>query len=220
MLNIGDQIILESTYAEKLEFYKCKVVEKKADNFYVDYPIHMDTNRTVYLVDGTQLKVTFVTKDGNVFLFESEVVGRIKQDIPMIMLNYPGKDQLLKIQRRQFVRIETSVDVAVHAIDDEFDPFTTTTFDISAGGAALVIPKALPFKRGMFISTWFILPMQNGDYHYITIKSKVVRMVDLHNEYKKISVQFVETSPKERQLLLRFTFDRQLAMKKKGIEPN
>ena len=40
----------------------------------------------------------------------------------------------MKIQRSQFVRIETAVDVAIHPMNREFEPFTAMTEDISAGG--------------------------------------------------------------------------------------
>ena len=31
----------------------------------------------------------------------------------MLKLSYPGDDQLIKIQRREFVRVDTAIDVAV-----------------------------------------------------------------------------------------------------------
>lgn len=211
-------MLLELTYSEKTEKYKCKLAEREGNNLYIDYPINQETNKTAFLLDGTQLKATFLAEDGTVYLFESEVKGRVKLKIPMMILSYPGDEHLVKIQRRQFVRVETPVDVAIHPESNEFIPFVSVTDDISAGGAAIIAQTSSSLKANMQIHTYFVLAMQNGDNYYLRLKSKVIRVSELQNGKTLISVQFMETSPQDRQLLLRFCFDRQLAMKKKGLE--
>lgn len=218
MINIGDVLLLEPSHSEKVEKYKCKIVEKSENKIYIDYPVNMETNRTVFLMDGTQLKGTFVSEDGSVYLFESEVLRRVKQKIPMIVLSYPNDEYLVRIQRRQFVRVETAVDVAIHPIHTEFSPMISITEDISAGGAAIICQNTSAILPNMMIDNWFVLPMQNGEIHYLKLKSKVVRILERKDSKPVASVQFVETSPSDRQLLLRFCFDRQLAYKKKGLE--
>ncbi|MDM5229371.1 flagellar brake domain-containing protein [Cytobacillus sp. NJ13] len=218
MINIGETLLLELTYSEKTEKYKCKLAEREGNNLYIDYPINQETNKTAFLLDGTQLKATFLAEDGTVYLFESEVKGRVKLKIPMMILSYPGDEHLVKIQRRQFVRVETPVDVAIHPESNEFIPFVSVTDDISAGGAAIIAQTSSSLKANMQIHTYFVLAMQNGDNYYLRLKSKVIRVSELQNGKTLISVQFMETSPQDRQLLLRFCFDRQLAMKKKGLE--
>ncbi|KAB2338962.1 pilus assembly protein PilZ [Cytobacillus depressus] len=218
MLKIGDVLFLEPSYSNKIEKYKCKVVEMGNKYIYIDYPINLNTDRTVFLIDGTLLKGTFVTGDGTVYLFECEVLRKVKANIPMIIISYPGDEQLDKIQRRQFVRVETAVDVAVRPINGEFVPFVTVTDDISAGGAALISDKSKRLAQNIIIHNWFVLPMQNGETHYLKLKGKVVRIVELNKTKSIISIQFIDITPLERQLLLRFCFDRQLAYKKKGIE--
>lgn len=218
MINIGDGLLLEPKYSDKMERYKCKLVEKIGDNLYIDYPINLETNRTVFLIDGTQLKISFVASDGSVYLFECEVLKRVKSNIPMIVLSYPGNEQLIRVQRRQFVRVETAVDVAVHPTQSEFSPFVTVTDDISAGGAAIIVPKQNLLKENMIINNLIVLPFQNGEIHYLKLNSKLIRLVELSESKSIISVQFLEISANDRQLLLRFCFERQLALKKKGLE--
>ncbi|MBT2689992.1 flagellar brake domain-containing protein [Bacillus sp. ISL-47] len=218
MLKIGEALILEIKYSEKSEKYKCKLVEREGNNLYIDYPINQETKKTAFLLDGTQLRATFVAADGSVYFFESEVLGRVKLKIPMMIISYPGNEHLMKVQRRQFVRIETSVDVAVHPVRDECAPFVSVTDDISAGGAAIIADKSCSLKANMQLHTYFVLPMQNGESHYLKLRSKVIRISERSNGKSIISVQFMEISPQDRQLLLRFCFDRQLAMKKKGLE--
>jgi c-di-GMP-binding flagellar brake protein YcgR len=136
----------------------------------------------------------------------------------MLILSYPGDEHLVKIQRRQYVRVETTADVAVHPTNSEFKPFTTVTDDISAGGAAILINDKHGILAGQTLQLWVVLPMQSGEIHYLKVKSKVVRLIPLDDSRMKASLQFVDMSPQDRQLFLRFSFDRQLLMKKKGLE--
>ncbi len=217
MMKIGSQFILEIKYSDKFEKFKCKLVERKGQFIYIDYPINTETKKTAFFIDGTQLKCSFVAQDGSVYLFESEVVGRVRQNIPMIILSYPGDDQLIKIQRRQYVRVETAVDVAVHPLNKEFAPFVTVTSDISAGGAAIIAPNSLKLQPGNQLHVWLVLPMHSGEYHYLKINAKVIRIIPADDLRNKVSLQFAEVNAHERQILLRFCFDRQVVMRKKGL---
>jgi c-di-GMP-binding flagellar brake protein YcgR len=218
MINIGDTIILEPKHSSEDEKYRCKLVEKNGEQLYIDYPVSMKTAKTVFLLDGTQLKGSFVGKDNTVYLFETEVQGRVKQKIPMITLSYPGKDQLVRVQRRQYVRVDTSVDVAVHSAKGEFSPFVTVTSDISAGGAALILPLNSELKSGTIIDCWVVLPMQSGDYHYIMLRSRVIRVLPGQNgDRSKMPIEFINITESERQLLIRFSFERQLNLKRKDF---
>ncbi|MBM7661224.1 c-di-GMP-binding flagellar brake protein YcgR [Bacillus mesophilus] len=218
MINIGDTIILEPKNSIENEKYRCKLVEKKGELIYIDYPVSMDTGKTAFLLEGHQLKGSFVGKDNTVYLFETEVKARVKNDIPMIVLSYPGEEQLVRIQRRQFVRVDTSVDIAAHPIKGEFTPFVTITSDISAGGAALILPPNGKIKPGTIFNCWVTLPMQSGDYHYLVLKSKAIRIIPGRNEERdKMPIEFVDISNSDRQLLIRFSFETQINFKRKGI---
>jgi c-di-GMP-binding flagellar brake protein YcgR len=219
LIQIGDVLTLELNSQEKEpEKFKCRLVDIKDHEFYIDYPISLKTNKAAFLLDGTQLKVTFVGNDGSsIYLFESDINGRVKKNIPMLILTYPGDQHLIKIQRRQYVRVETAVDIAIHPPGFEFAPIATTTDDISAGGAAVLVPNEIGLKNDMRITVWLVLIMQNGEYHYLKLPGRIVRIIPYNETRNKISVQFTEVSNQERQLLLRFSFERQLEAKKKGL---
>jgi c-di-GMP-binding flagellar brake protein YcgR len=218
MIQIGDIITLELKNSDQVEKYKCRLVDRKDKEFYIDYPLSIDTNRTVFLLDGTQLNATFVGPDGSsVFLFETEIKGRIKKNIPMLILSYPGNENLIKIQRRQYVRIETAIDIAVHPLDFEFSPFTAISDDISAGGTSFLIPIDSDLRQGMNVQIWMVLVVQNGEYHYMKLQGKIARIIEFNETRYKVSLQFVDITSQETQLLLRFCFDRQLEIRRKGL---
>lgn len=218
MIGIGETIILEPKHTDQEERYRCRLVERKGNNLYIDYPVNLKTNRTVYLLTGMQMKASFISHDGSVYIFDTEVIDRVKLNIPVFLISYPGQEKLVKIQRRQYVRVETSIDVAVHPYENEFKPFTTITADISAGGIAIPLVNDVNIEPNQILRTIFVCPMQSGDYHYLELKSKVIRLVDIGENQKRASLQFIDITEKEKQIILRLCFERQLALRKKGLK--
>ncbi|HWI48347.1 MAG TPA: flagellar brake domain-containing protein, partial [Rummeliibacillus sp.] len=143
-LKIGTNIILESISSETSERFRCKIVEQKNNAIYIDYPIDVKTNKTSFLLEGSQYRASFVDDSKVAHAFKTQVLGRIKSNIPMIMLSFPTDDEIIKIQRREFVRVLTPVDIAVE-FEHQFYQFITE--DISAGGLAIIINQPVPFKE-------------------------------------------------------------------------
>lgn len=213
MLKIGTILTLEPVQTDKAEKYRCKVVEFKDSKLYIDYPVHTETDRTVFLIDGTQLKVSFVYNETIVYSFHTEVTGRKKSNIPMICLHFPGVNELVKVQRRQFVRVDVSVDAAIITPQDSFPTITT---DISAGGCAVKVQKNQAYEEGMGVEIILVLPMQTGEYHYFNVPGRIVRVWE-KGLNKIASLEFTELKDMQQQNILRFCFEKQLALRNKGL---
>lgn len=203
-------IILEKSHSDQPETYRCKLMDIREGVLYIDYPVNIHTNRIDYLINGTHLKGTFVGKDQNTYLFTTKIEGRVRENIPLLLLDYPGDESLQKIQRREYVRVSLSANVNVEPINDEFEPFTALTTDISAGGAAITVPQTNKINTQTYLLLHFIFEMKNRDVHELPIQVKVKRIVDVYNNRKKVSVEFVDVTETERQILLRYCFERQL----------
>jgi c-di-GMP-binding flagellar brake protein YcgR len=215
MLKIGDALMLEPLDGGG-EKYKSKVLEIGDHYIHISYPIYEKTGKTVFLLNGMQFKASFVGQDDCLYLFETEVTGKVRQPVPMVVLAYPGADKLVRIQRRRYVRVKVNTDVAIHPLHQEFTPFATMTSDISAGGAAVVLPpryerQLLP---GMVVEAWLVLTMRSGEYHYLKIKAKIVRIFQGENGINKASLQFLDVAPQDRVRLIRYSFERQLEARK------
>lgn len=222
MIFIGDTLIIEPIHGESNgEQYKSRVLGKAEKSIYIEYPIHLVTNKLLFLMNGAQMRVNFVTSEGIAYLFHSEVIGRKKDNnVPMLILSLPAENQMVKIQRRQFVRIETSVDIAIHPYekDGQFEPFTTVSLDFSAGGAAVIVPKHISLQENSKLKVSLVLPLQNGEYNYLHLLAESKKIFDYNEHSNKMTIEFLEVDPADRQSMLRFSFDRQLSLKKKGIE--
>ena len=90
--------------------------------------------------------------------------GRLNKGIPMLKLTYPGDDQLIKIQRREFVRVESAIDIAVEK-DGRFTQFVAE--DLSAGGVALISLDRDTFKEDELLSLTIVLPFVNHEIKYV-----------------------------------------------------
>ena len=212
-IKIGTMLILEPTYTERVERFRCKVVEQKDGVIYIDYPINTITKKTAFLIDGAQFRVTFNDESKQSFAFNTEVLGRKKGNIPMIMLNCPPDEEFIKIQRREFVRVETPVDVAVE-YDNRFTQLVAD--DISAGGVLLALQGAVNFKIGDEVRLTIVLPYTNKEIRYVQTDALVVTTFERNNR-TLASVQFTDTDDIDKQYIVRFCFERQLQIRKKEL---
>lgn len=213
MFEIGMTLMMQPSSDQ--EKYRSKLVDVKESNWLIDYPINQATGKLKLFLEGTRFTISFVGKDQSVYTFETEILSRKKEgNIPVLEISYPGDGHLTKIQRREFVRVETAVDVAVHSVHGEFSPFTAITADVSAGGAALVLPQNHRLVEGNLISCYFVLPLSNGEYHYVNVKCNVIRIIPGRNKRDKAPVQFVDLTEKDRHAFVKLCFDRQLAEKR------
>ncbi len=210
-LKIGTALILEPTYTDRVEKFRCKVVEQENNIFYIDYPTNTVTNKTAFLVDGSQFRATFMTDDKISYAFNTEVLGRKLGNIPTIMLACPPITEFVKIQRREFVRVETSVDIAIE-YKNHYHQFVTE--DISAGGLAIHLNKEVPFKEGETVNLTIVLPFMNGEIRYVKTTGKLIRIIE-KNQLKLASLQFSDTENIDKQYIVRFCFERQLLNRRK-----
>lgn len=220
MLNIGDTLNLEIDEGDDKEkqHFKCRLVDRVKDYLFIDYPINQRTKRVGFFHDGTQFQVSFIGKDQAVYLFETQLQGRQKGRIPMLIIRDPGKEKYIRVQRREHVRVETAIDVAVHHKDKEFSPFTSLTADISGGGIALVLPRGHNLSSGKDIICWLSLPMQTGEIKFIQVDCHVIRIIPSKgNSKEKATIEFIDIKERDRQTIISYCFERQLYLRKKGL---
>lgn len=212
-LKIGTLLTLEPTYTERVEKFRCRVVELKDNFIYIDYPINIATNKTAFLVDGAQFRGSFTNEAKQSYVFNTEVVGRRSGNVPMMLLTCPAPEEFIKIQRREHVRVETPVDVAVE-YDGQFHQFVAE--DISAGGTAIILRNAVNFEDGADVKMTIVLPFSNGEIRYVQTAARIVRIFE-RDEIRVATVQFTDTDDIDQQHIVRFCFERQLMIRKKEM---
>ncbi|MFD1018507.1 flagellar brake protein [Thalassobacillus hwangdonensis] len=218
MFKIGAPISLELEHDDQShhDVYKCKIVDLKNNYLYVDYPISERTGRTSIFFEGTQFKVKLMGNDQAVYMFETEIIARKKKKIPVLVLHFPGKDKMMKIQRRKYVRVETAIDTAAHPLEGNFQPFTTITFDVSGGGTSVLLPPKHNVNRSDLIHLTFVLAMNNGSYKYIDAEGRVLKILEGSGRNRdKAAIEFSVIADASRQDIVQFCFERQLDLRRK-----
>ncbi|WP_050180741.1 flagellar brake protein [Domibacillus robiginosus] len=219
MLQPGVVITLEPfEETDKKEEYRCKVVDVEDGKLFIDYPISVQTNRAVFLMEGMRLTVSFLDPAASsaVYLFRTEVIGRVKKKIPMLVLQDPGANQYVRIQRRKFVRIQKAVDTAIEF--KGMPPFSSLTEDISAGGAAVVLPDSVEVGKGSEATVYGVLPSQQAEPLYFEARADLVRIQQDDKGRRIGSFEFKDLPHTEQQMLMRFCFEQQLRLRRKGLE--
>lgn len=205
-LKVGTALTIEKDFIEEGEKYKSKVVDSGEDFVLIDYPSHIETKRTAFFMDGTQLLISFIDNNKMSYVFKAEVTGRMNRGIPMLKLSYPGDDQLLKIQRREFVRVETAIDVSID-FDGVFRQFVAE--DISAGGIAVNLGSGETLEESQLVPMTIVLPYVNDEIKYIKSMAKAVRIWEKDGR-RIASMQFTHIELLDRQHIIRFCFERQI----------
>jgi c-di-GMP-binding flagellar brake protein YcgR len=209
LLKVGTIIVIDKDNTEEGDKYKSKVVDYGEGFLMIDYPTHIGTGRSAFFMDGTQLMITFTTETKSSFAFRTSVSGRLNKGIPMLKLDYPGDENIIKIQRREFVRVDSEIDVAVE-LEGIYTQFVAE--DISAGGMALNLSANEVIKENDTILMTIVLPFSNKEIKYIKAEAKVVRIWE--KDGKNIaSCKFEKIPEIARQYIVRFSFERQLQIR-------
>ncbi|WP_181348203.1 flagellar brake protein [Thalassobacillus sp. CUG 92003] len=220
MIEVGQSVTLELWKREQKEpdRYRCKIVDFEDEHVYIDYPVNLATGRTDFFLEGIQFNASFLGRNQSVYTFPTEVAARKKLKIPVLMLTYPGEDELIRIQRRKYVRIERAADIAIQHAEDLFPPFTSVTLDISGGGVAVLLPLNHTVERDQSIKITLVLGTNAGEEKYIFVSGKIVRVVaNYHSNRDKASVEFIDISDSDRQTIIQYCFEQQMNQKKQGM---
>ncbi|WP_085523530.1 flagellar brake protein [Tuberibacillus sp. Marseille-P3662] len=210
MFKIGGKIELELTDNQMTYQYTSKIVDYKHDHLHIQFPLNQTTQKTSVLHDGTMLQAYYYA-DGQIYKFITEVTGKDYQtNLPLMLLKVPDQARIQKVQRRDFVRVDAAVDVAVHPAYQEKQPFTTISTDISGGGLAAILPAGHELYQGDKVVCWCVLRLNNGNPSYVKANGEIKRLFcDDRTNHQKASIHFLNVSPSDQQKIIQFCFDRE-----------
>lgn len=210
-LGIGTILQLKRMNSNDETEYKSKVLDIVDHTVMIDYPSDVVTEKTAFFLDGTEFHCTFIDEMKVSYRFQTHIKGRRKTGIPMLEILYPGDRHLEKIQRREFVRVDANLDVAVE-VDQVVQTFVTS--DISAGGIAVNLKDSKFIKEQALVQLLIVLPFSHREIEYARCDAKVVRIWE-QSERRIASIEFLNLSDAERQKITQFCFERQLLIRKK-----
>lgn len=196
---------------------RCNIIGLDESSLFIDYPINEDTSTTEFIPNGTILTAIYIDSDNVPLHFPTKVTHRIKLTVPVLAINIPVEEEIKRIQRREFVRVKTAIDIAVHSDMKEFTPFSTITFDLSGGGISVLLPKGISLAEKSKLLLWMVLPNKTEGNEYLKIKGEMIREreTEVESKIKKASIRFISLPRTEQQKIVRFCFEKQLEARAK-----
>lgn len=212
-IKLGTNLLLAPYDEETDEKFKCKVVDQQGDILFIDYPVSTLTHRTAFLMEGTRFRASYIDEAKIGFSFKTTIMGREKGNIPTLKLALPSDEEFEKVQRREYVRVETPVDVAIYR-NEHYSQYVSE--DISAGGLAIITSQADQFKPLEQVELTIALPFENREegVKYVQTSAEVIRVIDQEGVII-VPLKFMNTDEIDKQHILRFCFERQLLIRKK-----
>ncbi|MDU0069783.1 MULTISPECIES: flagellar brake protein [Bacillus] len=214
MLSIGDTITIEFENENQENIIaKSKVSSIEENVLRVHYPVDVETGRTIIIPTNTIAMIHFVNKQQDLYKFTSVIQGRdICNDIPILNICLPEEDQMIRIQRRQFFRVNATIPVT----DGSGSMFKTYTANISAGGAALIIEETQKHKPEEDLNLSISLPNKGHDETVIDVHAQVKRTyLDRRTNKLIMTVEFIMMNEHDKQTLVQYCIKCQLIERRK-----
>ncbi|MGG3438249.1 cyclic di-GMP receptor DgrA [Bacillus subtilis] len=214
MIEIGENVLLEYIEENELKKAKSKAVSIENNELLIAYPVDVVTGRTVILHNDMEVTVEFVGKDEVPYRFISRIIGKVKDKLQMICLEMPPREKMKRIQRRQYVRTDAVLDVQIQPGNEE--EFRTLSYNISAGGIAVVLDDGLSFQSGESLRLIIRLPEEEHT-HQIETEAVVKRIFnDPKSGKRKMTLEYSEIAAGDQQALLQYCIRRQLNKRRKA----
>ncbi|WP_228468963.1 flagellar brake protein [Paenibacillus sp. JNUCC32] len=187
--------------------YKSRISDMDDESMYMEVPLQEGTGRLKKLYIGDELSAYFLTEGGVKNFFNSYVLSHHEDVIRLVRIKKPEPDQITKVQRRSFLRVQAELELAVMAKDGT--RLLTKTDDVGGGGVSFYLEPDKSFAEGSLLSCWILIPFKNGSVEHVPLEGEVVRVKQLPGNRSIVMLKFNQIVDMERQKLIRYCFERQ-----------
>lgn len=210
--------ILTEDRSEANKTFKSRVEDVQENSLTIEIPLDENNGKVRAFPIGTELSCYYWGPDGSRYLFRSTVLRRENGDFPTITISFPPKESIQRIQRRNYLRVPASVEVAVKGTGEKLYHFIAKTQDVSGGGIAISCKEQYLIQVGNLLNCWMVVPLRSG-LEYIPFVGKVVRVTQpkVPGGEQTVSLMFKQIKEPDREKLIRYCYERQRAMRAKGI---
>ncbi|BAD40471.1 conserved hypothetical protein related to flagellar biosynthesis [Symbiobacterium thermophilum IAM 14863] len=199
-----------STYLEALEDSTIRVAHP------------MFGSALIPLMPGDEVMVEYVY-NGERVGFAAQVLQRVTEETPALILTRPGPGDIRRQQLRNFVRLDISLPIEYapggrKAGEEEPELLPGRTVNISGGGALIVTGESYP--PGTRLDLVLHLPDR-----VIPVEAEVVRHVPVavvpgsgDPVQTRLGVRFTQIEERDREQIIRFIFAEHRRRRRKGLE--
>ncbi|MGN7468915.1 flagellar brake protein [Brevibacillus sp. SAFN-007a] len=222
---VGQSIRLHFTGSSEEEqdlgVYKSRITDMTEELASIELPTSENTGRTGVFRPGTSCLVWYIGEDGSRYEFRSSIVKRESGHLPVLLLPLPKKEEIVRTQRRNYLRIDAALDIAVKHQDPlRRYHFLAKTMDISGGGLSFSCDESYRLREKDVLQVWIALPRKNGNVQQAYAELEIVRQKAPAEKglHQWISGKFTKISEQDRVKVVRACYERQLELRQKGVE--
>ena len=180
-------------------------------------------SRDIYVPrKGDRWRVFYILESGALYSWDTKVLDVIHANIHLIRVTRPRKEDVSKIQRREFFRMPLRLKVTLET-EDGASQLHGETINISGGGMAVSCPPNTPAKRGDRLRGTLALPPedegQQGETE-VPVTVEVVRVDPVSADGNRTIgyCKFIELEPKNQAAIIRLCNKRQRELHLKGLD--
>lgn len=155
--------------------------------------------KEVHFLNGTKLDVVFQLENLDLHSFETEIVAKVREKINLLKLRRIG--EVKKLQRRNFYRVKSDLDVIVRMSGDVIFE-ETIILDISGGGLKFLSRQ--DFKLGDLVELNITLLGEDLD-----LEAKVVKVDKIGFGKSEVSVEFYDLYEDDQNVIVKYVFEKQ-----------
>ncbi|PWK14294.1 flagellar brake protein [Tumebacillus permanentifrigoris] len=220
---IGQKINIEVKDGSYVGRYSARVQDMEKTKIFIDLPMKLEAKSPTVLPEKMTIMVRYRSIDGAQCSFVTVVLGREKRNIDLLGLHKPKIEDVHRQQRREFLRVPFHLDLDLVYMDSVTKSIITAQArgqDISGGGLSFAIPADLPMQANDIIGFRFRMNLEGKGYDIVG-KARVIRIAPPNETgYKAVSLKYFELNETDRQLIVQYSFKRQIEMREKGVLGN
>ncbi|ASR47062.1 glycosyl transferase [Paenibacillus kribbensis] len=202
-------------HKDELFEFKSRIAEEESQNFLIEIPMSQTSGRLKRLYLGEELSIFFMSEGGIKNYFNTHVTGFKEDVLRMVRIQKPDPDSISKIQRRNYLRVQANLEIAVkHGVNES--RFVAETHDVGGGGVSFHTQEAHHLEEGESLSCWILVPYRNGTLEHVWFQSEVIRIQEMENGRRLIMLKYEKIADQERQKLIKYCFERQLEFREKS----
>lgn len=193
--------------------FKSRIADEDQNSFLIEVPMQQGSSRLKRLYFGEELSIYYMNEEGVRHFFNTYVTGFEEDVVRLVRIRKPQADDITKIQRRSFLRVRASLEIAIQAAD--LNRAVALTDDIGGGGLSIFGESGFSISEGQKLNCWLLVPYRNSTIEHVPFEAEVVRIKTLESGRLLHMLKFTQITDSERQKIIKFCFERQLEYRTK-----
>lgn len=179
----------------------------------IQRPIHHYEPVRLYPGETVELTVVRTEPPAGIFNATTVVIGETRQRLPLVRIQLP--EGWKRAQLREYFRVPVTRPIRVRPITEEEDEpwLEGVSRDLSGGGCQVVLPETLDPEQPVEVE----LDLPDGTYRMRGTVRRITEEMASGQLCTVAGIRFDDVPERQREEIIRYAFERQIELRKKGM---